>query len=285
MVLSVYIQYYHRASMQVAVVFDSAGTLLRTYRVVKDVRSGEMLMDIETTMLTFADPDRVLCVLHGHARDFMKAPPETLVSDYLRERRIGFGISCTRRVVERETVKAILRDDKNATLGDMQECMRIIWPEIKDKEIVALNNGLIVHTGHKTIEFCVTAGGTPFQGAKETITCLHHMGVFTYIASGDREAKLERMADYLGIPRDRVFGVATPAIKEKIILDLKQQYDIVVMVGDSINDLRAMRAADIAVLSCEQPSVKPRELTLEADHCIRDLRAVLDIVNDIMKKS
>ena len=111
------------------------------------------------------------------------------------------------------------------------------------------------------------------------------MGVFTYIASGDREAKLERMADYLGIPRDRVFGVATPAIKEKIILDLKQQYDIVVMVGDSINDLRAMRAADIAVLSCEQPSVKPRELTLEADHCIRDLRAVLDIVNDIMKKS
>ena len=91
------------------------------------------------------------------------------------------------------------------------------------------------------------------------------------------------MADYLGIPRDRVFGVATPAIKEKIILDLKQQYDIVVMVGDSINDLRAMRAADIAVLSFEQPSVKPRELTLEADHCIRDRRAVLDIVNDIMK--
>ena len=102
--------------MQVAVVFDSAGTLLRTYRVVKDVQSGELLMDIETTMLTFADPDRVLCVLHGHTRDFMKAPPETLVSDYLRERCIAFGISY-QEGVERETVKAILRDDKNATLG------------------------------------------------------------------------------------------------------------------------------------------------------------------------
>lgn len=271
--------------MQVAVVFDSAGTLLRTYRVVKDVQSGELLMDIETTMLTFEDPDRVLCVLHGRTRDFMKVAPGILVSDYLKEHRIGFGISCTRKVVERETVKAILRDDKSATLGDLQECMQIIWPEIKDKEIVALNNGLIVHTGHKMIEFCVTAGGTPFPGAKVTVTALHQMGVFTYIASGDREAKLERMADYLGIPRDRVFGVATPAMKEKIVLDLKQQYDIVVMVGDSINDLKAMRAADISILSYEQQSVKPCELSSEADCRIRDLRAIPDIIKEAMKKS
>lgn len=271
--------------MRVAVVFDSAGTLLRTYRIAKEVLTGELLENIETTMLTFADPDRVLCVLHAHSRDFIQKPPEMLISDYIREQGIEFGISCTRKVVEKERIRAILHGDRRAAIGDMQECMRIIWKEIKDQEVVALNNGLIIHTGHNSIEFCVTTGGTPFPRARETICTLHHMGIFTYIASGDREAKLERMADYLGIPRDRVFGVATPAIKERIIRDLQHEYDLVVMVGDSINDLIAMRAADIAVLSDQQQSEKPEELISEADYRIHDLQAVPKILQAVLEKS
>jgi soluble P-type ATPase len=264
--------------MSVAVVFDSAGTLLRTYRIAKNVLTGELLPDVETTMLTFADPERVLCVLHGHTRDFMKASPDMLISEYLRVYHIEFGISCTRKVVEKEAVREILEQDTKAQAGDLQECMRVIWSKIKEREIVALNNGIIVHTGFRSIEFTVTAGGTPFPGARETISSLHQMGVFTYIASGDREAKLERMADYLGIPRDRVFGVATPTMKERIVTDLQDQYDTVLMVGDSINDLRAMRAADIAVLSDQQSSVKPPELITASDYRIEDLCQVLDIV-------
>ena len=53
------------------------------------------------------------------------------------------------------------------------------------------------------------------------------MGIPTFIASGDRVAKLEKMADYLGIPRDRVFGVATPTIKAQIVADLQGEYDTV----------------------------------------------------------
>ncbi|HOJ96125.1 MAG TPA: HAD family hydrolase [Methanospirillum sp.] len=271
--------------MRVAVVFDSAGTLLRTYRIAKEVLTGKMLENIETTMLTFADPDRVLCVLHGHSRDYIQAPPEMLISDYIREQGIEFGISCTRKVVEKETIQAILHSDSRAVIRDMQECMRIIWKEIKDREVVALNNGLIVHTGHNSIEFCVATGGTPFPGARETIRTLHHMGIFTYIASGDREAKLERMADYLGIPRDQVFGVATPAIKERIVRDLQHDYDLVAMVGDSVNDLRAMRTADIAILSDQQQSEKPEELISEADYRIHDLQAVPKILQTVLEKS
>ena len=106
--------------MHVAVVFDSAGTLLRTYRIAKDVRTGELLVDVETTMLTYADPDRVLCVLHGHSRDFMKASPDLLVSDFIRDHDIAFGISCTRKVIEKEAVKTILHNDRQAKIGDMQ---------------------------------------------------------------------------------------------------------------------------------------------------------------------
>ena len=83
-------------------------------------------------------------------------------------------------------MKSILHDDRQAKIGDMQECMRIIWSEIKEQEIVALNNGLIVHTGLMIIEFCVTAGGTPFPGAQEAISALHRRGVFIHCIRGPR---------------------------------------------------------------------------------------------------
>jgi len=83
------------------------------------------------------------------------------------------------------------------------------------------------------------------------------MGVPTFIASGDRVTKLERMADHLGIPRDRVYGVATPTVKAQIVSDLRQEYDRVLMVGDGINDLCAMRNADIAILTVQQPGDRP----------------------------
>ncbi len=40
--------------MSIAVVFDSAGTLLHTYRVAKDVERQELLPGIETVTLTFS---------------------------------------------------------------------------------------------------------------------------------------------------------------------------------------------------------------------------------------
>jgi Cu+-exporting ATPase len=269
--------------MSIAVVFDSAGTLLHTFRMAKNVVSGEVFPDIETTMLTFEDPERVLCVIHAHSRGIIAAPKDQLLSDYLKENQIGFGISCTRRVVEAEEIGHILYHDNHARMKDMQECMRIIWSKIKQEEIVALNSGVIIHTGHGRIEFTVSAGGTPFPGARETIRELHRLGIATFIASGDREAKLERMADYLGIPRDRVFGVATPTVKESIVRDLKETYDTVIMVGDSINDLLAMRSADIAVLTDQQCSQKHIELIAAVDYRIADVREVLDIILPLLQ--
>jgi Cu+-exporting ATPase len=268
--------------MSLAVVFDSAGTLLHTFRIAKNVISGEFFPDIETTMLTFEDPERVLCVLHAHTRGFMAAPPDQLLSEYLVINQIGFGISCTRRVVGAEEIGAILRNDPSTRIRDLQECTRIIWSKIQQEAIVALNSGVIVHTGLSRIEFTVTTGGTPFPGARETISELHRLGVATFIASGDREAKLERMADYLGIPRDRVFGVATPSVKEQIVRDLKGDFDTVIMVGDSINDLLAMRSADIAVLTDQQCAEKHEELIAAVDHRIGDVRDVLGIIRPLI---
>jgi Cu+-exporting ATPase len=108
------------------------------------------------------------------------------------------------------------------------------------------------------------------------------MGVPTFIASGDRSAKLELMADHLGIPRDRVYGVATPSLKAQIIADLKQEYDCVVMVGDGINDLCAMQAADVAILTEQQPGDRPADLYSTAHHVVKSVDAVMTIVKELL---
>ena len=268
--------------MSVAVVFDSAGTLLNTYRVAKDICNKKLLPGIETTTLTFSSPDRVLVVLPVKSKMMIDTPSDTLLSDYLIEHNMSFGVSCTRRITTAEEIGDVLYADKTARVGDLQECIRNVWTVCKAESVVTMNSGAIINMALGAVEFTITAGGWPFDGAKETITRLHRMGVPTFIASGDRVTKLEKMADHLGIPRDRVYGVATPTVKAQIVSDLKQEYDKVLMVGDGINDLCAMRNADIAILTIQQAGNRPEELYAAADYVVKDVGAVLPIVQELL---
>jgi soluble P-type ATPase len=268
--------------MSVAVVFDSAGTLLNTYRVAKDICHKKLLPGIETTTLTYSSPDRVLIVLPVHSKDLMACPPDTLLSDYLVRHDIRFGISCTRKITTAEEIGDILYTDMRCTVGDLQECIRNVWSVCREETMVTMNSGAIINMEKGGIEFTITAGGWPFERAKETISALHRMGVPTYIASGDRVTKLEKMADHLGIPRDRVYGVATPTVKAQIVTDLRQEYDRVLMVGDGINDLCAMQNADVAILTIQQAGDRPEALYKEADHVIKSVSEVVPIVQEIL---
>ena len=264
--------------MSIAVVFDSAGTLLRTYRTAKDVTTGEVIPHVETTNLTFSSDERVLIALNIHSKEVIDADQSMLVSAYLVEHQIGFGISCTRKVLTADEVGEVLYSDTHARIRDLSECIRDVWNCCRKESVLTINSGVIINMGLPGIEFTLTVGGRPFSGAKETITMLHQMGVPTYIASGDRVTKLERMADYLGIPRDRVYGIATPSVKARIVEDLKQEYDTVVMVGDGINDIAAMKKADYAVLTGQQPGERPTRLYEAADQVIAEVREVVPIV-------
>ncbi len=268
--------------MSLAVVFDSAGTLLNTYRVAKDIGNKILLPGIETTTLTFSSPDRVLVVLQIHSKDIIKTPGEMLLSSFLVEHNVGFGVSCTRKIVTAEEIGDVLYTDKRVRVSDLQECIRNVWTVCKAESIVTLNSGAIVNMSDKCIEFAITAGGWPFDGAKDVITILHRMGVPTFIASGDRVTKLEKMADHLGIPRDRVYGVATPTVKAQIVNDLKQEYDEVLMVGDGINDLCAMQVADISILTIQQAAERPEELFKEADYVVKNVHEIVTIVQKLL---
>lgn len=269
--------------MSIAVVFDSAGTLLNTYRVAKDIRNRKLLPGIETTTLTFSSPDRVLVVLPVHSKEIMQTPGDMLLSSYLVDHNIGFGVSCTRKIVTADEIGDVLYTDRLVRVNDLQECIRNVWTVCKAESVVTMNSGAIVNMAYKCIEFAITAGGWPFDGAKEAITALHRMGVPIFIASGDRVTKLEKMADHFGIPRDRVYGVATPTVKAQIVNDLRQEYDRVLMVGDGINDLCAMQNADIAILTVQQAGERPEDLFKEADYVVKNVSEVVAIVRELLK--
>jgi Cu+-exporting ATPase len=241
-----------------------------------------MLTEVETTTITFGAEARVLVVLHLHSRDVIEAPEDQLLSEFFLERSIGFGVACSRRIIPAEEVAEILYNDRHARIGDMQACIRQVWSCCKRESIVTMNSGVILNMDLARIEFTVTTGGRPFDGAREAISELHRMGVPAYIASGDRVAKLERMGDYLGIPRERVYGVATPSMKARLVEDLKEQYDKVVMVGDAINDLNAFQKADLSVLTEQQSDLKPDILYTTADRVIRNVSEVPGIVAELL---
>lgn len=269
--------------MTVAVVFDSAGTLLKTTRSVKNISRGAFCDEsVETTMVTFQDPDRILVLLNIHTREIMDADGSVLLSDYLTELKAEFGISCGRRVIVADTVGEILFNDTFAKVSDMQDVVRNCWRTVsKEADRFAMNVGAIVNLRTKAIEFTIAAAGYPFPGVRRMISRLHELGVAIFIASGDRTAKLEVVADHIGIPRNRVHGVATPVTKAQIVTNLKDEYDVVVMCGDGINDLSAMKAADIAILTVQQEGGRPKVLYETADYVIQNICDVVGIVEEL----
>ena len=82
-------------------------------------------------------------------------------------------------------------------------------------------------------------------GAKAAIAALKAQGKAIKLVSGDSEAAVAAMAQYLGIA-DWVAG-ALPAEKAALVMDLSQRGHKVLMVGDGLNDTAALAGADVSI--------------------------------------
>jgi len=80
--------------------------------------------------------------------------------------------------------------------------------------------------------------------AKEVIGYLKKLGLKTVLLSGDRQAKCDKVADYLGI--DQVIAEKKPEEKLEIIASLNAAM-LAAMVGDGINDAPALAKATIGI--------------------------------------
>ncbi len=262
--------------MKIAVVFDSAGTLLRMYRVAKNINTGAILNEVVSTDLVGKKPHCALLVMQIDSNRLTKCPPDMLISDFIDKYNIGIDVGCSRAQVDNETALSVVKHDMRATMSDLQDVMAAV--KQKCKNIFYMGAGLIIDVEEKSIPYVVCTGGKIYSNSCNVIQALTEKGISVYIASGDSMRNLQPLAKNVCVPLECVYEISTPKKKEEIVKRLKDQYDKVVMVGDGINDILAFRAADLSVLSIQQTGKCPPLLCEEADIVINDIKEIIGIV-------
>jgi Cu+-exporting ATPase len=265
--------------MKTAVVFDSAGTLLHMYRVAKDIKTGKFLNDVVSTELVGKKPYCAILVMQVDSNRLVECPPGMLISDFIKKYSVDLEVGCARSQIDKATAFSIVESDTETFMKDLQDVMAAV--KRRCGSISYMGVGLIIDVETKSIPYVICTAGKVYPNTPYTVKMLNEKDVDSYIASGDSMRNLLPLASLLGIPPERVFEISTPAKKEEIVKKLKQGYDKVIMVGDGINDILAMRAADIGVLSIQQTGKCPPLLCQEADVVIKDILEIIDIVEKI----
>lgn len=265
--------------MKIAVVFDSAGTLLRMYRVAKNVNTGAILNEVVSTELVGKKPYCALLVMQMDSNKLTKCPPDMLISDFIGKYNIGIDVGCSRAQVDNNMALSVVKSDRRAKMSDLQDVMA----EVKQrcKNIFYMGVGLIIDVETKSIPYVICTGGKIYSNSFSVIQKLTELGISIYIASGDSMRNLQPLAKNVCVPLECVYEISTPKKKEDIVKRLKEEYDKVVMVGDGINDVLAFRAADLSVLSIQQTGKCPPLLCEEADIVIKDIKEIIGIVENL----
>lgn len=261
-----------------AVVFDVAGTILRMYRVAKDISTGCLIEKVITSDLIMEKVGRALVVPQLDPMEVASYPPDQLLSSIIKESSIE--ISCCSTQVSRQKVIEIVRASK-VRIADVQEVYTAVVAKCRSRY---RTTGVIVDAERSEISHTICTSGSPFHALAEVLSELQKIGADVYIASGDSMRSLVCLAD-CGFQLDHIYPVSSPGHKRNIVVKLKQSYGMVVMVGDGLNDLHALKAADLGVLTVQQNSHPLPCLTEAADIVIEDIREFPQLLRGILCKT
>jgi soluble P-type ATPase len=256
-----------------AVVMDVAGTMLRMYRAAKDVESGVILENVVTWELIMEKKGRVLVVPQMDPNLIFSCRPDDTMGTLIVGREQLLEISCASSPISKDEAVHILERSR-AKVRDLQDVYRKVLARCPGNYHTA---GMIVDVDFQEVVYALSTGGSPFPGLKDVLACLKHIGADVYVASGDSMRSLSHLTEF-GIDLSRVNPVSSPRRKKEIIVYLKNQYRRVVMVGDGLNDLYALRAADLGILTVQQDTRPTLKLLLAADEIITDIKELPKIL-------
>jgi soluble P-type ATPase len=263
---------------RIAVVFDSAGTLLHMYRVAKEPSTGNILENIESTAIVAKKNGCGLVALNTEKETILSSNRDMPLFEFIREFSVSIGISCSKGQFTSDIAYEVIKG-ASLLMGDVHDVLRAVTSHCPDS--IYLAAGLIVDSEARKIPYVLSTGGQVFSKTSQTVQILQTMEIDIYIASGDRMSALAQLARLINIPIERVFAFADPFMKEKLVLELKSKYEKVVMVGDGINDILALRAADVGIMTVQQGDKRPDELRQAADVVLDDIIKVVDVVKGL----
>jgi Cu+-exporting ATPase len=264
-----------------AVVFDCAGTLLEKYRVAKSIDEGIFLRQIVSLNLIGTRTDYVLAVFElGAPPDLRGVPVHLSIADFLKEYNINLVVVCANvPVSKRRVLNAVDRDSKSR-VKDLVDVVTEVSKSCSASYFTGTAAVIDIEQGR--IPYVLATCGELFDSAVPVVDELKRAGADIYVASGDAKNTLLALADRIHIPHKNVREVATPSSKEKLVRQLKKKYRYVVMVGDGINDIPALKAANLGVLTVQQKEERPEMLYEAADLVIKDLALLPGILKNII---
>jgi len=258
-----------------AVVFDNSGTLIKRYRAIKDLRNGVICDNVNSIDVVDHDNNRALVVLQTDpSKCIHKARPDQTIWHFLKKNNVNFDVSYSDIDIGNEELLEAIKNDKSY-MRDVQDTYRSVV-EKKYNVHICSGSGFIVNMASGHIEFTITAGGRIFKEVPYVINELKKRDIEIFIASGDRKISLEQLADYINIPAKNVYDTANSRRKGEIVKELKKKYKVM-MVGNSSNDVLALKEADIGVLTLQQGEIPPKKVHGAADFIIKNIQEVLKI--------
>jgi Cu+-exporting ATPase len=157
--------------MKTAVIFDSAGTLLKVYRVAKDVRKGLIVENVASTNIVTLRQGCALVALKVDTFDFLDGlSPGMALSSYIGQANVGMDVIC-RSHCTTERIAIATMGDTLATIGDMQDAIAAV--KLKCKDIYYVNMGFIVDVPHATIPYVLATGGRIFRRKADDRSASH----------------------------------------------------------------------------------------------------------------
>ena len=265
----------HMTNKKKAIVFDNSGTLVERYRALKDLKTGLIIDDVSSLDIVDNGVKRALVVLQTDpAKCIINARPYQTIYEFITRNKIKIDVSYSTAEKRKNEIIDAIKEDKSQ-VKDIQDTIKAVMDKNYNVQICS-GSGIIVAVDLHEIEFTISSGGKIFPEVPLVIKELQKQGINMFIASGDRKASLQTLAKYIGLPPENVFDTADAWKKMEIVKKLKQKYKVM-MVGNSVNDIFALKEADIGVLTEQQKENNPERLYNATDVVINNINELLDV--------
>lgn len=224
-----------RAHQIKIVVFDKTGTLTQGHPVVQDVIAVDG-----------GDRDHVLRIA-AIAQQGSEHPLARAVLD--EAKRLGplpalgaFRALPGRGIVAQAEGAEILVGNRRlmAERGIDMRALQARWDGME-----ALGHTAVAVVRAQSALGLIAAGDTPRADATAAIAMLNRQGIETIMLTGDNRRAAEAVARELGLAR--VIAEVLPEDKARHVAALREDGQVVAMVGDGVNDAPALAAADIGI--------------------------------------
>ncbi|KAK6539378.1 hypothetical protein TWF694_009604 [Orbilia ellipsospora] len=122
--------------------------------------------------------------------------------------------------------------------------------------------------------------------AKYAIMALKRMGIKVAMVTGDQRSTALAVAEAVGIDKSQVWAGVSPDEKQGLVATMKEEGDIVAMVGDGINDSPALATADvgIAMASGTDVAMEAADIVLMKSGELLDIPASLHLAKAIFRR-